>query len=385
MRRAWIALLGFAAACGSVGAEQAATTPVPTPRPTVAGVGELPDTVPAVRAIRDEPLVVITRPTSRDGVLIELIGDRVGGNRLLMIGDSIFAGTAQRYGGEMCAGLVPLGWDVAVEAEAGRFVEFGTKVVERLVPDPDEPASTAAVDAADEADWDAAAVFLGSNYRGDAEHYEAEMRTILDRLAPRPTLLYTVTVYRPEWAEVNDVIAELGEDYDNVTIIDWEDVAQTPGVLMADGLHPGDEGEQVLVELTAAALGRAQIGEGACLRETFRDDSAIRDAPGTPNTGSSSRGSSGSGSSTRSTSPPRTTTPRTTPPSTTSPSTTPGSTTPGSTSPPSTSPGSTTPGSTSPPSTSPPSTSPPTAPPTPPPTVTVPAPPPVTTQPPAAP
>ncbi len=381
MRRALIALLGLAAACGSVGtAEESPTTPVPTPRPTVPGVGELPDTIPAVRGIRDEPLVVITRPVTREGVLVELVGDRVGGNRLLLIGDSIFAGTARRYGGEMCAGLVPLGWAVAVEAEAGRFVEFGAKVVGRLVPEATDTTTTRAP-AGDE-DWDAAAVFLGSNYNGDRENFEAKMRTILDRLAPRPTLLYTVTEYREDWAEVNEVIAELGEEYANVTIIDWEEVARTPGVLMADGLHPGDEGEQVLVELTAAALGRAQVGDGECLRETFRDDSAIGDAQGTPNTGgssSSSRGSTSGGSSGGSggssgggssattnppSTPPRTTSPGTTSPGTTSPGTTsPGTTSPGTTSPGTTSPGTTSPGTTSPATTAPPVTQPPPTPP----------------------
>ena len=41
-------------------------------------------------------------------------------------------------------------------------------------------------------------------------------REILDRVAPRPTLLYTVTEYRPAWAEVNEVVRATGERYEIV-------------------------------------------------------------------------------------------------------------------------------------------------------------------------
>ncbi|MEY3132305.1 MAG: hypothetical protein RLZ29_642, partial [Actinomycetota bacterium] len=61
--------------------------------------------------------------TLPDGVELELpmpeggpVGGRVEGNRVLLVGDSIFASTAKRYGGEMCNALKPLGWQVAVEA-----------------------------------------------------------------------------------------------------------------------------------------------------------------------------------------------------------------------------------------------------------------------------
>ena len=48
---------------------------------------------------------------------VEAIADRVNGNRLLVIGDSIMAGTASRFGGELCDALVPDGWAVQIEAE----------------------------------------------------------------------------------------------------------------------------------------------------------------------------------------------------------------------------------------------------------------------------
>ena len=78
--------------------------------------------------------------TLPDGVELELplpeggpVGGRVDGNRVLLVGDSIFASTAKRYGGEMCNALQPLGWQVAVEAEPGRFASFGVEVLQRRI------------------------------------------------------------------------------------------------------------------------------------------------------------------------------------------------------------------------------------------------------------
>ena len=186
----------FAAACamafagcagagtGDITADQVALAPLPT----VGGVGVLPSTVPPER----EPLVPVTRPVQEDGTAAELVGDKVIDNRLLVIGDSIMASTATRYSGLMCDKLVPLGWAVEVEAEPSRFIDFGNRVLDKVL-DP-------VVGTPD--DWDAAVVHLGSNYGRDQQRFEDELRIILYRLAPRPTLLYTVTEYRPAWAEV---------------------------------------------------------------------------------------------------------------------------------------------------------------------------------------
>ena len=223
MRFLWILIVAATAACGATGT---ATGPAPGSLPaaasTVPGVGSLPNTIPAGALQSNsnnggqESLVVITRPVTADGVIAQHIGELVGGNRLLMIGDSIFAGTEIRYGGKMCEGLNSLGWTVEVAAEPGRFVEFGVKVAERLIPKPPEPGAEQSND-----DWDAVAVFLGSNYDGNQENYDAVMRKILDRAAPRPVVLYTVSEFRPSYREVADVISRLVEDYDNVTLIDW--------------------------------------------------------------------------------------------------------------------------------------------------------------------
>ncbi len=285
------------AACGASEAAEPGTVTEDTSAATLAGVGALPPTVPdeepvEVSTTLVEPEVVITRPVDEEtGVELATVGEQVDGNRVIMLGDSILAATSSRYGREMCDALVPMGWAVEVDAEPGRFVDFGNRVLrQRLDPD-------------NGLDWDAAVVFLGSNYRSDPIAYEAELDEILDALAPRPTLLYTVTVYRSTWAQVNEVVRREADERDNVTLVDWETVARTPGVLSGDRLHPGEAGEQVLVELTADALGEAPevLGfdgvavEGECLPTNFSDDSAI----GSGTLGGSTAGSgSGSGSST---------------------------------------------------------------------------------------
>ena len=188
----------------------------------------------------------------------------------------------------MCDALVPLGWEVAVEAEPSRFIDFGNRVLDKLLVDDPPPGE----------EWNAAVVFLGSNYGGDQVKYEEELRRILERLAPRPTLLFTVTEYRPDYSEVNDVVRRLGSEYDHVTILDWQAIAETPGVLSSDRLHPTEDGREVLAQAVAGALGPVSLGDGACLKSAFRDDSAINGGTGG---GSSVGGSTRSGTKTTTT------------------------------------------------------------------------------------
>ena len=285
-----------AGACGTSGdgASSDAST-VPTPVPTIAGVGVLPGTVPSGQQAR----VLVPAPINSDGSPAEPIGASALGNRVLVIGDSILASTSARYGGQMCEELVPLGWQVAVEAEPSRFIEFGNQVLDRVLPDDPEPAE----------DWHAAVVFLGSNYGGDAFAYDAELREILDRLAPRPTVLFTVTEYRSNHAEVNDVVRRLAEEYTNVSLLDWRAIAEEPGVLSGDRLHPTDLGREVLAQAVSTALGPVSIGDGDCLRPAFRDDSGIGRGTGG---GSSVGGSTSASPNVTTTTRPATTTTTTT-------------------------------------------------------------------------
>ena len=164
----------------------------------------------------------------------ELIGEVAEGNRVLMIGDSILASTSSRYGGQMCEESC---------RSAGRSPSRPSRAASSTSA---TGCSTCVLDdATPEEDWNAAVVFLGQQLRrrprcGTRPNWSA----ILDRLAPRPTLLLTVTEYRPDYVEVNEVVSRQGAERDNVTVLDWKTISETPGVLSSDRLHPTDAGRR---------------------------------------------------------------------------------------------------------------------------------------------
>ncbi len=188
--------------------------------------------------------------------------DLVEGNRVIAIGDSLMASTARRYGGELCTAVVPDGWDVEVDAETGRFIDFGERVLDRRLDD----------------DFDAAVVMLGNNYGANPDVFRDGLEKIVDDLAPRPTILYTVTMFEPNRADVNDIIYDIAMAHDNVRVIDWAgETAKDPALLGGDGLHLSDAGRARFAALLADELGRAPGGygtEGECLSSQFTDDSA---------------------------------------------------------------------------------------------------------------
>ena len=206
------------------------------------GANEIPNTFPSGATI-----------PRRD----ETIGEVAEGSRLLMIGDSIFAALSRRVYNTACPVLTPLGWDVLIEAEIGRSVEFGLRVLSAKLNQ----------------GWDVAAVNLGTNYWRDQDEYRRDLEKILDRLAPRPTILFSVTEWRPEQREVNEVIADQVLERDNVWFVYWRAVSETPGVLSSDDVHPSDEGNDLMVSLLAEVLGDAPGGgTGRCLESEFVDD-----------------------------------------------------------------------------------------------------------------
>lgn len=243
-----IALCGLLAACssGNVGARQL----------SLDNVGRIP-------GVDASSGVVVA-----DGVRAELstlegsvLGPSAAGNRLLMIGDSILAGTASRYGGEMCNTLVPMGWRVALEAEAGQMVGFGRTVLRDRIYE----------------GWDAAVVFLGTNYGGIIDSYTRDLTAIVESLAPRPTLLLTPTEFKSSMKQVTEAIRVIAAKNPHVSVLDWGTASLQPGVLNKDKVHPSVAGRKVLVGSIAAAVGSPPAGVGSCLASKYTDDTLVDD------------------------------------------------------------------------------------------------------------
>lgn len=297
-RPAIAGLLAALALAGCATSEAVSDGPVRVPV-TVGGVGQLPEPLSGEDEVSGAGPVAdaITVPPVTRALSSDPIGARARGNRLLVIGDSITASTARRHGGEMCFALLPLGWAVEVNAEVSRFVDFGHRVLDRRL----RPAEGA--------DWDAAVVFLGTNYGGDADRYRAELEGILDRLAPRPTILVTVTEFRPDRAQVNAVIRELGLGGEHLAVLEWAEITRADRSLLApDGIHLSAEGRARLVRELAELLGPAPDPDidpdpdvdpdvatdpdgpeaasgrpaGECLPTSFTDDSAGRQPGAAP-------------------------------------------------------------------------------------------------------
>ena len=269
MHRRTRALVAGAVVLAACGSSEAASPEAPS---TVGGIGELPDALPGAST---DPTTVATAssvPTTSDAVPPTTagaagptpIGRLADGNRVLVIGDSILASISNRYGDQLCQQLVPRGWAVEVDAEVGRFIEFGRQVLAR------RPTT----------DWDAAIVMLGNNYDGDPDAFARELDALLDELEPRPVLLLTVTRFEVEQDEVNWITTIEAGRRDNVQLLDWTSPTAegAPGaeeLLTGDGLHLTTKGQDALATLISRAMGRAPAGsEGECRRSTFRDDTA---------------------------------------------------------------------------------------------------------------
>ena len=235
---------------------------------TVAGVGQLPGPVERVTADELQPdpgeqeLSSAVRPADLG---LPSLGELVTGNRVILVGDSIFASTAPRFGGSMCERLNEGGWDVEINAEPGRFIAFAREVLKvRFAREQG-------------LDWDVAIMFFGSNYRESPTSFRSTLESLIDDLSPRPVLLLTVTEFRQSRKEVNYIIHDVGAQNTNVHILDWARItAAESGLLNADGLHLSTAGKNRITTEIALALGPAPTlvtdGEGDCLPTLFIED-----------------------------------------------------------------------------------------------------------------
>ena len=250
VRRVFLLLgaVALVAACGR--AAEGSITDVPDTVP----IGELP---PASATVDEASSTVLRTTVSL--APDEQVGALVAGNRVIVIGDSVLASTSRRYSNDMCEALVPLGWQVELDAETGRFVEFGHEVLDQRLS----------------AGWDASVILLGNNYRENRAQYREQLERLVQRLSPQPVVLLTVSEFIPSRADVNQVIFDLAGIYENVLIVDWGVTsAADPSLTGGDGLHLTDGGRIAIAQQVALALGTTAGGEGRCLTTSFDDDSS---------------------------------------------------------------------------------------------------------------
>jgi len=336
----------------------------PSAPSTIGGVGNLPGPLPT-EAIEEIASTTTLPPPE------EAVGTLANGNRILLLGDSILASTARRYTNNMCQVLVPLGWQVELEAEVSRGIDFGQRVQRELK----------------DQHWDVGLIFLGNNYNNDQDDFYKRYNDVIVGFGDIPVVVVTVSEAQESKPKVNEIIRALAGAHPNVTVLDWASISRYPGVINENDslhMHLTDTGREVLAEAVGDVLGIAPAQPGDCLKSKHTDDSAGSvNGSGGSSGGGGSGGGSGSHPTTTVKSTGTTVKPTT---SSTSPVTTTGgcqippcgptSTNPptGSTSPPSatTNPPATNPPATSPPATNPPATNPPAT--NPPVTVTVPGP-----------
>jgi hypothetical protein len=233
---------------------------LPAPLSGAVGLPDQPTTEPPPTSTTVPPL----RP------LLGPIGEQVVGNRILLIGDAQMASTAARFDESMCAALETFEWAAEVNAEPGRVIDFGSKVLATRLDPLDEPP------------WDVAAIMFGNAFHPDLDAFRSKLDGLLQRLEPRPTIVYTVTDLTGDRAALNDVVRELPRFHPNIVVIDWAEVIgiDADGLIEPDGRTLTEAGSDRLALLTAGALGPApESSEGECLPSAFIDDSAVSEFP----------------------------------------------------------------------------------------------------------
>jgi hypothetical protein len=226
----------------------AATLPSPPPPPTT------------------EPTVSSTSTPALETPIESPVGDLVDGDRILLIGDSILASAAPRNGGDLCDALVLFGWQAEIDALDDRTIDFADEVLDARLGDDDQ-----------QEDWDVVALAFGSDVDASdddaVDEFATELGALVDRVAPRPVLLYTLAGEADQREPLNDVIRAQPESHPNALVVEFAD-AGDDGVPVVDdaGRTLTDDGMKRFSIRTAAAVGDAPgDGDGECLPSEYQD------------------------------------------------------------------------------------------------------------------
>lgn len=240
---------GLAGLAGCGGDDDAPAIPVAV-RGTVP-LGELPEPLSNIPPPEPPPNApsTTTSTTEPEIRLDGPIGGFVDGNRVLVIGDGVLATTEPSSRGIVCDVLNDLGWSVEIAADSGRAIEFGRQVLD------------ARFDPGGGDDVDVAIVMLGNLFDGDLDAYTGQLTEIVERLEPRPVVLFTLTELDDE-TEPNEAMRAIADQYAQVRLVDWAEfsAAETELLLRSGGPIPTTEGSGRLVIFMAGELGDAPVG-----------------------------------------------------------------------------------------------------------------------------
>jgi hypothetical protein len=275
---AWLAVIGIGvavlAACGD---DDATSLPSLVDVPDTVAMGVLPQQLSDAPTLPAPPPPPTTQPSVTTTSTLPLaftepiaapVGDLVGGDRILLIGDSILASAAPRNQGQLCDALVLFGWQAEIDAVADRGIDFAAGVLDKRLIDEQNQQHD---------DWDVVALSFGSDVDGnDADavaEFETELGDLVERVSPRPVLLFTLADEGSGRSAVNDVIRAQPQSHHNVLVVEFAD-AGDDGVPVVDnsGRSLTDDGMKRFSIRTAAAVGDAPgDGEGACLPSDYTD------------------------------------------------------------------------------------------------------------------
>ena len=155
-------------------------------------------------------------------------------NRIFAVGDSVLQGAAT-----FLPDALP-DWSIDTDTRVGRFTPEGAAVIARNSPRIGQ----------------VVVISLGNNYGGDRLGFADQVDGILKQLASvRHVLWLTVSEFRANRVEVNDVLRAAARTHPNLTLVDWTPLwLAAPELTASDRLHLTGTGAQIMANLMAITL-----------------------------------------------------------------------------------------------------------------------------------